>query len=101
MACGYRITTHEVDADFFEEAKQNQILVAQMRKLLSAALPLPGVSTSEFKPLPGVSTSEFKPLNKCSDCQHNVDGLYCTFDFPEYETSESYDCIQFQLFKSK
>ena len=90
MACGYRITTHEVDADFFEEAKQNQILVTQMRKLLGADLPIPGVSVSEFR-----------ALNKCSDCQHNKDGCYCEFEFPEYDTAESYDCNHFQLFKSK
>jgi len=89
-ACGYRITTHEVSADFFEEAKQNQILVAQMRKLLGADLPIPGVSVSEFR-----------ALNKCSDCQHNKDGCYCAFEFPEYDTAESYDCNHFQLFKSK
>jgi len=90
MACGYRITTHEVDADFFEEAKQNQILVTQMRKLLGADLPIPGVSVSEFR-----------ALNKCSDCQHNKDGCYCAFEFPEYDTADSYDCNHFQLFQSK
>jgi hypothetical protein len=89
-ACGYRITTHEVSADFFEEAKQNQIFVTQMRKLLGADLPIPGVSVSEFR-----------ALNKCSDCQHNIDGCYCAFEFPEYDTAESYDCNHFQLFQSK
>jgi hypothetical protein len=96
-ACGYRITTHEVSADFFEEAKQNQNLVAQMRKLLGADLPIPGVEP----PPSGVSASEFRALNKCSDCQHNIDGCYCAFEFPEYDTAESYDCNHFQLFKSK
>ena len=86
-ACGYRTTTHEVSVDFFEEAKHNLILVAQMRKLLGADLPIPGVS--------------FRALNKCSDCQHNVDGCHCEFEFPEYDTAESYDCNHFQLFKSK
>lgn len=93
MACGYRTTTHEVDANFFEEAKHNQILVAQMRKLLGADLPIPGVEP----PLSGV---DLKALNKCSDCQHS-NGLHCAFDFPEYDTAESYDCNHFQLFKSK
>ena len=87
MACGYRTTTHEVDADFFEEAKQNQILVAQMRKLLGADSLISGVN--------------FKALNKCSDCQHNKDGCYCAFEFPEYDTAESYDCNHFQLWKPK
>jgi hypothetical protein len=93
MACGYRTTTHEVNADFFEEAKHNQILVVQMRKLLGADLPIPGVET----PTSGV---DFKALNKCGDCQHNKDGCYCEFDFPEYDTAESYDCNHFQLWKS-
>jgi hypothetical protein len=96
-ACGYRTTTHEVSVDFFEEAKHNLILVAQMRKLLGADLPIPGVEP----PPSGVSVSEFRALNKCSDCQHNKDGCYCAFEFPEYDTAESYDCNHFQLFKSK
>jgi hypothetical protein len=92
--CGYKITTHEVTADFFEEAKQNQILVKQMRNLLGADLPIPGVE-------PPPSGVDFKALNKCSDCQHNKDGCYCAFEFPEYDTAESYDCNHFQLWKPK
>ena len=95
--CSYRVTTHEVTADFFEEAKQNQILVAQMRNLLGADLPISGVESSPS----GVSPSKFKALNKCSDCQHNIDNCYCAFEFPEYDTAESYDCNHFQLWKSK
>ena len=92
--CGYKVTTHEVTADFFEEAKQNQILVKQMRNLLGADLPIPGVE-------PPPSGVAFKALNKCGECQHNKDGCYCEFEFPEYDTAESYDCNHFQLWKSK
>ena len=92
--CGYKITTHEVTADFFEEAKHNQILVKQMRNLLKADVFLPEME------LPS-STAGFNALNKCSDCQHNKDGCYCAFDFPEYDTAESYDCNHFQLWKPK
>jgi len=84
------MTTHEVSADFFEEAKRNLYLVEQLHKLMKVT-PL----TS------GVSVSEFRALNKCSDCHHNKDGCYCEFDFPEYDTADSYDCNHFQLFKSK
>jgi len=95
--CDFRITTHEVTAEFFEEAKQNQILINQIQKLMKN-LPL---TSGVESPLSGVSVSEFKALNKCSDCQHNKDGCYCAFEFPEYDTAESYDCNHFQLFKSK
>jgi len=93
-SCGHRFTVHEVSSEFFEESKQNQILIFHLRKMLGE-LPL---NSGVESPPSGVS---FKPLNKCSDCQHNKDGCYCAFEFPEYDTAESYDCNHFQLFKSK
>ena len=84
-ACGYRTTTHEVSAEFFDEAKQNLILVGQMRKLLGAGLPIPGVDLPQM----GVEI-------KCDECTHN-NGKRCAFDFPEYGTDESYDCSQYSL----
>ena len=95
--CGFRVTTYEVTADFYEEAKSNLYLVSQLHKLLGGK-PLPSGVES---PPSGVSASEFRALNKCSDCQHNIDGCHCAFDFPEYDTAESYDCNHFQLWKSK
>lgn len=95
--CNYRITTHEVTVDFFEEAKRNLYLVEQLHKLMKGTPLTSEVESSS----PKVSASEFKELNKCSDCQHNKDGCYCAFDFPEYDTTESYDCNHFQLWKSK
>jgi len=95
--CDFRITTHEVTAEFFEEAKQNQILINQIQKLMKNSPLTSGVES----PPSGVSVSEFRALNKCSDCQHNVDGCYCEFEFPEYDTAESYDCNHFQLWKPK
>ena len=92
--CGFRVTTYEVTADFYEEAKSNLYLVSQLHKLLGGK-PLP----SGVEPPP--SGVDFKALNKCSDCQHNKDGCYCAFDFPEYDTAESYDCNHFQLWKPK
>ena len=94
QSCGHRFTVHEVSSEFFKEAKQNQILISQLRKMLGE-LPL---NSGVESPPSGV---DFKTLNKCSDCQHNKDGCYCAFEFPEYDTAESYDCNHFQLFKSK
>lgn len=72
--CEQRFTTHEVTADFFEEAKQNMLLVQQLYKLLK-------------------TTPAQTPIEEsmCVDCQHNK-GDRCSYDFPEYQTSESSDC---------
>jgi hypothetical protein len=88
--CGYRFTTHEVTADFFEEAKRNLYLVEQLHKLMGGQ-PLPS----------GVESPPSGVENKCGDCQYNKDGCYCVFEFPEYDTVESYDCNHFQLWKPK
>lgn len=72
--CGFRFTTHEVSADFYEEAQQNLILVSKLYKLLGA---------NQAEPLP--------LENKCTDCGHNKGGS-CAFDFPEYDTPDSFDC---------
>jgi hypothetical protein len=77
-SCGYRCTMHEVTADFFEEAKQNMLLVAQFYKLLNT-------QPAQIK------TEE----SLCSDCIHN-NGKQCAYDFPEYDTSESSDCTWYE-----
>jgi hypothetical protein len=85
--CSHRATTHEVSDDFFQEAKRNLYVVEQLQKLMGGQ--------------PLSSEADLKPINRCSDCHHNVDGSHCSFDFPEYDTPDSYDCNHFQLFKSK
>jgi len=92
--CSHRITTHEVSDDFFQEAKRNLYVVEKLQKLMSSSPITSGVESSS-------SGMQFKALNKCSDCQHNKDGCYCEFEFPEYDTAESYDCNHFQLWKPK
>ena len=76
--CGYRFTTHEISAEFFEEAKQNQWLVQQFYSLLKP--------THEVTQQP-VATQQ----SKCTDCTHNK-GESCSFNLPEYDTDESFDC---------
>ena len=72
--CGYRMTTYEVSADFYNEAQQNLILVSKLQALLGAGhLPSEPVTI------------------KCKTCSHNQAGQ-CAFDFPEYDTTDSYDC---------
>jgi hypothetical protein len=75
--CGSRFTTHEVTADFFEEAKRNLFLVSQFYKLLNAE---------------AISITEPQAKSLCDDCKHNIKGTRCSYDFPEYDTTDSSDC---------
>ena len=81
--CGYRITTHEVNDDYFQGAKQALAILANMRKLLGT----PGIST----PQPIV---ESNPI-PCITCLHNSKNK-CSFGFPEFDTEDAIDCNQYQ-----
>jgi hypothetical protein len=72
--CDYRFTTHEVSADFYNEAQQNLILVSKLYALLGTG-----------------SLPQETMAIKCNDCTHNQGGA-CAFDFPEYDTTDSFDC---------
>ena len=76
--CGTRFTTYEVSADFYNEAQQNLILVSKLNALLGA----------------GHMPSEPVTI-KCKTCTHNQVGQ-CAFDFPEYDTNESFDCNHYE-----
>lgn len=72
--CKYRITTYEVSVDFYNEAKQNLILISKLQTLL------------------GTGHLPSQPVTiKCTTCSHNEKGI-CAFDFPEYDTPDSFDC---------
>ena len=75
--CGFRSTTYEVDSDFYSEAQKNLMLVSKLYALFGA------------KHL----DSEQKDI-KCVDCIHN-EGSECALGFPEFRTSESFDCIHY------
>lgn len=73
-ACGYRFTTYEVSADFYNEAQQNMILVSKLHALLG-----------------GNALASQPVIIKCGDCLHNQ-GDNCAFGFPEHDTPDSFDC---------
>lgn len=79
-ACQYRDTTYEVSSSFYQKAKENEILVNKFRSLLSINLP----ETSLLE-------------NKCPTCLHNYKGMYCSFELPEFDTEDSFDCIHYKL----
>lgn len=68
--CHHRITTYEVSADFYAAAQQNQSVVDQLRALL-----------------PNAGTI-------CKNCIHGKGGA-CSYDLPEYNTNDAYDCNLF------
>lgn len=76
--CDFRLTIYEVSADFYNEAQQNLLLISQFHKLLGS------------QPLPWLPAEI-----KCKDCIHNEAGL-CAFNFPEYDTVDSYDCNHYE-----
>lgn len=74
--CSHKATTHEVSDDFFQQAKENVRIIEKLREALGAGQ----------APL---------PQSRCSGCQHNVNDS-CSFDFPEFGTSDSFDCNHFE-----
>ena len=76
--CGFRLTTHEVSAEFYNEAQQNLILVSKLYALLS-----------------GNALASQPAIIKCKDCSYNQ-GDACAFEFPEYDTSDSFDCNHYE-----
>jgi len=78
-ACGFRVTTHEVSSTFFEEAKNNQQVILKISKALGL--------------IPKPNLLEEQP--KCVDCFYSTDKR-CSFDLPEYNTEDSYDCVHFK-----
>jgi len=83
--CGYRITTHEVTATFFEQAKKCVSLTEQIKGLFGDQF------TGQTMELALKQNS-----CKCIDCHFNIDMIRCSFDLPEYDTDESFDCIHYQ-----
>lgn len=78
-ACGFRITTYEVSSEFFEESKRNQQIISKISKALGL--------------VPNQYILAEDP--KCGDCFYNANNR-CSFDLPEYNTEDSYDCIHFK-----
>ena len=76
--CDYRFTTYEVTADFYNEAQQNLLLVSKLYALLS-----------------GNALASQPAIIKCADCSYNQ-GDTCAFEFPEYGTTDSFDCNHYE-----
>jgi len=74
--CSHRATTHEVTDQFFQEAKENVRIIEKLKEMLGA-------------------TEQSSNQSRCDECQHNSNG-FCSFDFPEFGTPDSFDCNHFE-----
>ena len=101
--CGYKLTTHEVSEEYFQEAKINCMLISKVRK----AMELVPVNVVHFLCSEGVeeieeTTLPAKPVEdlsveeeyKCYKCAHMVNNS-CTLGIPEFNTDEANDCIYY------
>lgn len=83
--CKYRVTTHEVSAKFFQQAKNNAWLVWDILRLVH-----------QNHPSPVLQFTSAEATCKCNDCNYNINGKRCNFDFPEYDTDDSFDCNHYE-----
>lgn len=85
QACGHRVTTHEVSVEFFEQAKKSIFFMTQIERMFRSKSHLVDITTN-------ARSSD----SICDDCQFNVEGRFCNFEFPEYNTEDSYDCNHYK-----
>lgn len=78
--CGHRDTVYEVSAEFFQEAKANQQIVSKLKQLVGSSATLQPITPPQEI--------------KCTKCYLNK-GTQCSFELPEYNTQEAFDCIHF------
>ena len=78
--CGHRFTTYEISSEDY--AKYDHFLY--MHEELCKRL-----GTFQAQPM-------MQDKIKCTTCHYN-NGYECSFDFPEYNTSDSSDCNHYEL----
>jgi hypothetical protein len=75
--CKHRFTTYEIPSETYVKYEHFLYLHQQLSKLIRGSV----VDQTQSK----------MPEIKCSTCSYNTNDN-CSFDFPEYDTSESFDC---------
>ena len=88
--CGYKLTTHEVSEEYFQEAKINCMLISKVRKAMELVPVVEEVeeTTLPAKPVEDLSVEE---EYKCYKCAHMVNNS-CTLGIPEFNTDETNYC---------
>lgn len=91
--CGYKLTTHEVSEEYFQEAKINCMLISKVRKAMEL---VPVVEEVEETTLPSAPIKDLSVEEEyqCYKCAHMVNNS-CTLGIPEFNTDEANDCIYY------
>jgi hypothetical protein len=91
--CGYKLTTHEVSEEYFQEAKINCMLISKVRKAMEL---VPVVEEVEETTLPSAPVEDLSVEEEyqCYKCAHMVNNS-CTLGIPEFNTDEANDCIYY------
>lgn len=91
--CGYKLTTHEVSEEYFQEAKINCMLISKVRKAMEL---VPVVEEVEETTLPSAPIEDLSVEEEyqCYKCAHMVNNS-CTLGIPEFNTDEANDCIYY------
>jgi len=100
--CGYKFTTHEVQEDYFQEAKINQMLIARVKKAMDLAPAAESVKDTALS----VDQEEFdveckkqneqeeEEIYRCDNCAHMMKNT-CTLGIPEFNTDEANECVYY------
>lgn len=91
--CGYKLTTHEVSEEYFQEAKINCMLISKVRKAMSLARIDEEVEETTSLPVPTEDLGAGKEY-QCYKCAHMVNNT-CTLGIPEFNTDEANDCVYY------
>jgi hypothetical protein len=91
--CGYKLTTHEVSEEYFQEAKINCMLISKVRKAMELVPVVEEVEETSLPPAP-VENLSIEEEYQCYKCAHMVNNT-CTLGIPEFNTDEANDCVYY------
>jgi len=100
--CGYKFTTHEVQEDYFQEAKINQMLISRVKKAMDLAPAAESVKDTaspadqeEFDvECKKQGEQEEEEIYRCDNCAHMMKNT-CTLGIPEFNTDEANECVYY------
>lgn len=91
--CDYRFTTHEISEEQFKEQTKALAVVKKFKEFLNVTTETISIPDEEHEP---VNESNNVYEIKCHTC-NNSRSYGCEFKFPEYNTEDAFDCLQYQL----
>lgn len=89
--CGYKLTTHEVSEEYFQEAKINCMLISRVRKAMDLAPITKDVGETLLLSAP-IEELTVEEEYQCYKCAHMMNNS-CTLGIPEFNTDGANDCV--------